>query len=37
MILDYTTVGQVEITVLDYINEILNTFDNEYPTDGGTK
>ena len=27
MKLDYTTVGQVNITVLDYIDEIIDTFD----------
>ena len=37
MTLDYTTVGQVKITMVDYIDGILNDFDNEYPTGCGTK
>ena len=32
MALDYTTVGQVKITILDYIDEILDAFDKSYPT-----
>ena len=35
MKLDYPTVGQVTITMLDYINEIIDTFDKAYPTGGG--
>ena len=35
--LDYTTVGQVNIHRLEYIDEIHNSFDKEYPTGGGTK
>ena len=35
--LAYSTIGQVKITMLDYINEIFNTFDKIYPTGGGTK
>ena len=37
MILDYTAVGQVKITMLDYIDEILNAFDKSDTTGGGTK
>ena len=37
MTLDYSTVGQVNITMLDYIDEILDAFDKEYPAGGGTK
>ena len=37
MKLDYNTVGQVEITMLDYINGLLDDFDKVDPTDGGTK
>ena len=37
MTLDYTTVGQVKITILEYINEILDSFDKAYPMGGGTK
>ena len=37
MKLEYSTVGQVEITMLEYIDEILNTFDKADPTCGGTK
>ena len=36
MKLDYSIVGQVKITMLDYINEILNTFDKSDPTGGST-
>ena len=35
MTLDYSTVGQVKITMLDYIDEIINTFDTSYPPGGG--
>ena len=37
MTLDYYTIGQVNITMLDYIDEIINDFDKAYPTGGGTK
>ena len=37
MILDYTTVGQVKINILEYIDEIIDAFDKLYPTGGGTK
>ena len=37
MALDYYTIGQVNITMLDYIDEIINDFDKAYPTGGGTK
>ena len=37
MTLDYYIVGQVKITMLDYIDEILDTFDKAYPTGSGTK
>ena len=37
MTLEYSEVGQVEITILDYINEILDAFDKEYPRGGGNK
>ena len=37
MALDYTIVGQVNITMLEYIDEILNSFDKAYPTVVGTK
>ena len=37
MILDYTTVGQVKITILEYIDEIIDAFDKAYPTGGSTK
>ena len=33
----YSTVGQVNITRLDYFYEILNTFDKSDITSGGTK
>ena len=35
--LDYSTVGQVNITMLDCIDEILNAFNKLDPTVGGTK
>ena len=35
--LDYTTVGQAKITMFDYIDEILNSFDKSDPTSGVTK
>ena len=37
MKLDYSKVGQVKITMLDYIDETLNAFDKAYPTGVGTK
>ena len=37
MKLDYTTVGQVKITILEYTDEILDDFDKAYPTGGGTE
>ena len=37
MTLYYSMVGQLNITMLDYINEILDTFDRAYPTGGSTK
>ena len=36
MTLDYYTVGQVKITTLDYIDEILVAFDKAYQIGGGT-
>ena len=35
MTLDYSTFGQVKITMLDYIDEILDTFYKSYPIGGG--
>jgi hypothetical protein len=37
MNLDYTTIGQVKITMLDYIQEILTAFDEIEPKATGTK
>jgi hypothetical protein len=37
MTLDYTTPGQVEIRMTDYIAEILTAFDKAEPKGGGTK
>jgi hypothetical protein len=37
MTLYYTVCGQVKITMFDYIDEILNTFDKAAPKGGGTK
>ena len=37
MTLYYTTVGQVKINILEYINETFDTFDKVDPTGGGTK
>ena len=37
MDLDYTTPGQVSISMFDYIDQILATFQKEYPECGGTK
>ena len=36
MALDYTTVGQVNITILNYIDEIMYAFDQVDPTVVGT-
>ena len=37
MTLDYSTSGQVKIAMLDYIDEILDTFDKSDSSAGGTK
>jgi hypothetical protein len=37
MTLDYTTRGQVKITMIDYVEEILTAFDKADPKGGGTK
>ena len=37
MTLDYSKVGQVNITMFKYIIKILDVFDIDYPTGGGTK
>ena len=37
MSLDYYTVGQVKITMLEYINEIIDACDKLDPTGGSTK
>ena len=37
MMLDYTVSGQVKITMFDYIEEILTTFDKADPKGNGTK
>jgi hypothetical protein len=37
MTLDYTFRGQVKITMFDYVNEILTSFDKAEPKVGGTK
>jgi hypothetical protein len=37
MTLDYSVPGQVKITMLDYVNEILAAFDKAEPKGGGTK
>ena len=37
MALDYTTVGQVKITMLEYINKTLDAFDKADPIGGGNK
>ena len=37
MILEYTTVDPVKIAMLDYIDEILDTFDKGDPTGGSTR
>jgi hypothetical protein len=37
MTLDYSVPGQEKITMLDYVNEILDAFDKAEPKGGGTK
>ena len=37
MTLEYSIVGQVNITMLDYIDEIIHAFDKSYPTGRFTK
>jgi hypothetical protein len=37
MILDYTVRGQVNISMFDYIDKIINAFDKAEPMGGGTK
>jgi hypothetical protein len=37
MTLDYTTPGQVKISMLDYVKEIIAAFDAADPNNGGTK
>jgi hypothetical protein len=37
MTLDYTTPGQVKISMIDYVSEILDAFDKAEPNGGGTK
>ena len=37
MKLEYSTVVQFKITMLEYIDEILDTFDEADPNGGGTK
>jgi hypothetical protein len=37
MNVDYTVLGQVKITMLDYVNEIIDAFDKAEPKGGGTK
>jgi hypothetical protein len=37
MALDYSVPGQVKITMLEYVNEILASFDKAEPKGGGTK
>jgi hypothetical protein len=37
MTLDYIVLGQVKITMLDYVNDILAAFDKAEPKGGGTK
>jgi hypothetical protein len=37
MMLDYTVCGQVQISMFDYVEEILNAFDKAEPNGGGTK
>jgi hypothetical protein len=37
MTLDYTIHGQVNISMFDYVNEIINAFNKAEPKGGGTK
>jgi hypothetical protein len=37
MTLDYSVPGQVKITMLDYVDEVLAAFDKAEPKGGGTK
>jgi hypothetical protein len=37
MTLDYTICGQVNISIFNYVDEIINPFDKAEPKDGGTK
>jgi hypothetical protein len=37
MTLDYTVHGQMNISIFDYVNEIINAFDKTEPKGGGTK
>jgi hypothetical protein len=37
MTLDYTVRGQVKITMIDYVEEIVTTFDKAEPNGGGAK
>ena len=37
MTLDYTTKGLCKVKILDYIEELLNTFDKMDPKETGTK
>jgi hypothetical protein len=37
MTLDYTALGRVNISMFDYIDEIINAFDKAEPKGGGTK
>ena len=37
MTLDYTVGGQVEITMTNFLDEVLIAFDKEEPKGGGTK
>jgi hypothetical protein len=37
MTLDYSVLGQVKITLLEYVDEILDAFDKAEPKGGGTK
>jgi hypothetical protein len=37
MTLDYTTPGQVKITMLDFVDEIITAFEKADPTGSGTK
>jgi hypothetical protein len=37
MTLDYTVCGQVNISMFDYVNKIINAFDKAKPKGGGTK